>query len=237
VAARTRAAYRLIKFAVLEAEELVDVAESVGAMGSYLISKFGEHVLDNLEQKLIADTHKLQTAEGLVAYQRLESAKEKSLAALHMLRAARLEVLVSLQERQTAYNEAGMASAASSGGGSSSRSKIAGAMAAIPTAEFVLGMATQVADSASSESATYSDMAGAGFHMAVYDQQPQAPNLIAALDQNGYVKNEFKAIATQWRQRLISLRNVQEQLGGPRPTANIGTHLGNDKSGDQKKAE
>jgi hypothetical protein len=215
----------IVKYAVLEAKEFGDLVESVGAMATYAVGRVDEHSIDSLESKLKADTKKLQTVEGEAAHLKFESAKLRSLGLLHQFRAARHEVLASIQKRQQAYSKAGVASAANSGGSASSRSKIVGVMTAIPAVEVVLGLAKNVAQRAA-EGANYSLDAGFGFNMAVQGQRVQATHLIASLDQIEYVRIHFNDIVSRWSQRLQSLHNAQTLLGGYRPTADIGRDLG-----------
>jgi len=208
----------LVKYMVLEPHEFGDLIESVGVMASYAVGKVSGRSIDAAQQQLQHDVAKLHTAEAAEAQMKVKDAQAEVLIALTSLKAAREHVLVALQERQSAYEEAGKASASASGGTASSRNKIAGLMTAIPTAEYVYALAGSLADKAA-RAAHYSDAAAAGFHMAVYDQKVQARDFVSALDQIEYVRIHFTAIAGQWARRLGRLQQLQTRLGGVRPLA------------------
>ena len=212
------AAGGIVKFSVLEAKEVGDIVESLGVMASYAIGRFNDRALNELEQRLRSHSKKLDSEEQQTAQAERKSAEAKQLAAVHSFRAARQNVVKAIQARQKAYNAAGQASAASSGGGARSRSRIAGAMAAIPAVEFLYGLARDIAEKLAIRAVKYSDAAASGFHMAVYAHRPQATDMVAALDQVEGVKMYFDGVAEHWAHRLVSLQRVQTLLGGNRPT-------------------
>lgn len=216
----------LIKFAVVEAKEAGDLVESIGSMAAYAVARHSDASISSLEEKLQADTNKLQTAAGRVAYARFEAAKKNSLGRVHAFRAARQRVIEAIQARQKAHVAAGKASAASSGGSSSSRAKISGVMAAIPAAELLLGLVKSIATISAEASAKYTEHAGSGFHMAVYDHRMQPTHLVSALDQLTYLQVHFGGLTVQWAHRLASLQEMQTRLGGARPNHDIGAHFG-----------
>lgn len=206
----------VMKYTLAGPEEAIDAVEGLGAMASYAVSKISAHSIASAEKVLEEDTKELQTKETEAALAQLEKAKSEVKANLENLAAARGHLLAFLGERKNKYQTAGDASAHASGGDARSKAKISSMMAAIPVAEQLVGMLRNLSERCSDPRPQYSSDAGSGFAMALYDGNPKATNMVAALGDIAFLRSHFGQLLHQWGTRLQSLQQARTLLGGER---------------------
>ncbi len=205
-----------LKYTLAGPEEAIDAVEGIGAMASFAVSKVSGHSIEAAEAVLAQDTEKLEDKEAEIARGNLERAKTKVAARLAQLKAKREAVLAMLGKRKQFYEAAGRASAHASGGDAATQGKMTALMAAIPAAETLVGMVRNIATKCADPGPAYTQMAGSGFAMAVYDASPQATNMVSALGNIAYIRSRFGMLLYQWETRLASLQKARTQLGGRR---------------------
>ncbi len=204
------------KYLVTGPEEAADSMESFGAMVSYAVSKVSNRSIETAEAKLRVDTKKLQDEEANKALDDYQKAKGKASVALKKLGKARQQVLAAMNARKAVYVKAGRESAQASGGDASTRAKIAGFIAAIPTVEAISGMLRNLVMKVSGSPASYSPQAGTGFAMAVHAQRTQPTHFVTALGHLAYLKGTLSEASRLWDSRLAALQKARTQLGGER---------------------
>jgi hypothetical protein len=147
----------------------------------------------------------------------LREAQSAVTTALAELTVAREAVKAPLIARRSAYNTLATTASRRSGGGAQTRSRIAGAIAAIPPTEVVVQRISSLTSAASGalSSASYSRDSGVGYTMAQQNGQTQTLSTFVThyglLHAVSMVMNGKKAT---WDARLQSLRSVVTQLGG-----------------------
>jgi hypothetical protein len=147
----------------------------------------------------------------------LIEAKSAVNTALAELTTARLAVKAPLIARRSAYNNLAATASRRSGGGAQTRSRIAGAIAAIPPTEVAVQRISSLTSAASSalSAASYTRDSGVGYTMAQQNGQDQTLSTFvthyALLHAVNMAMNSKKAT---WDARLRSLRSVVTRLGG-----------------------
>jgi len=137
--------------------------------------------------------------------------------ALAELTTAREAVKAPLIARRNAYNNLAATASSRSGGGAQSRSRIAGAIAAIPPTEVVVQRISSINSAASSAlgAVSYSRDSGVGYTMAQQNgQQDTLSNFVTHYGLISAVNRTMSTKQVTWEGRLRSLRNVVTQLGG-----------------------
>ncbi|MCP4362292.1 MAG: hypothetical protein GY796_30160 [Chloroflexi bacterium] len=204
----------LVSVAGGDASALWDIA---GLAANRIVDASYANRISQAKRRLDRAISQVQGARITAGAAALREAQSAVTTALAELTTARDGVKAPLIARRNAYNNLATVASSRSGGGSQSRSRIAGAIAAIPPTEVVVQRISAMSSAASGAvgDASYSRDSGIGYTMAQQNGQEQTMATFVThyggLRALNLMMNGKKA---HWEARLQSLRAIITRLGG-----------------------
>jgi hypothetical protein len=122
-------------------------------------------------------------------------------------------VIPALIDRKTAYDSLAAGEQASGGGGGV-QSHAAGAVAAIPIIEAVIGRASEIVAAVESGKASYSHQAGVGYTMALDAHPELVLSFVDSYYQLQGLRDDFLSRRGKWEKHLRQVMPVKDKLLG-----------------------
>ncbi len=204
----------LVTVAGGDATALWDIA---GLAANRIVDEAYASRISSAKGRLDAAISRVQGARIDAGEDALREAHTAVNTAMAELTVAREAVKAPLIARRSAYNTLAATASRRSGGGAQTRSRIAGAIAAIPPTEVVVQRISSLTSAASSalSAASYSRDSGIGYTMAQQNGQDQTlSTFVTHYGLLHAVSMAMNGKKTTWDARLRSLRSVVTQLGG-----------------------